>query len=102
MSATVKASFKRFVLDGLPYTLGTLPGQEIANNDQESAYTVAVVQERLCLRVGSLRLFEVGHLAGAYPLRSESKFGDPLFDVRNIEFVSANFYDPCCIFDLSR
>src|SRR5690348_3711675 len=38
VSATIKASFKRFVPEIFPTSLGTLPDQEIANNDQEKAF----------------------------------------------------------------
>ena len=50
----------------------------------------------------SLFLIHARKLAGLKPLVGEAEFGDPFFDVREVELASTNFQDTGCIFNLPR
>src|SRR5690242_5081409 len=43
-----------------------------------------------------------GKLAGLYPLRGEAEFGDPFFDVGEIEFALLHLENPGNVFELTR
>src|SRR5436309_2884433 len=47
-------------------------------------------------------LFEVGKLSCLEPLRRKAEFGDPFFDVRNVEFIFLYFENTGNVFELTK